>query len=187
MWDLFAVRLLLSLAVMVYRSNFSLMLDYRFSASGKVTGYVISYGSVVAMLSGFLVGKISSFYSSDSKLMIHSSLLQLLSLTSMTFAPTLPIFIVCMTPLSLANAISRVSITKVTMQRGEGQDVGLLLGLGASTLSVSRMISSLIGGVAQDFHVSGPSLVSSATAALGVAVMIFGPHDWFGDQHTKVD
>ncbi|XP_051938221.1 major facilitator superfamily domain-containing protein 9 isoform X2 [Hippocampus zosterae] len=54
MWDLFLVRLLMAVAIMLYYSNFSLAMEERFSLKPKMTGYLISYSSTLGALAGFL-------------------------------------------------------------------------------------------------------------------------------------
>ena len=149
------------------------MLDYRFETSAKVIGYITSYTAVIGTVSGLFVGRISTFYKNDSKLLLHTSLLQFFAIFGLTVAPSLNILILCLAPLSLANAIARVAMTNVTIQRGSSEQTGALLGLGASVLSVARMMAPLVAGVAQEYHVSGPALVGAVFAAVGAAVMFY--------------
>lgn len=52
MWDLFLVRLLMAIAIMLYYSNFSLAMEERFMLKPKATGYLISYSSTLGALAG---------------------------------------------------------------------------------------------------------------------------------------
>jgi len=176
MWDIFLVRFLMGFAVIVYRSNFALMLDYKFQATGKITGYIISYSGIVGTLAGFLVGKLSNFYNNDSKLLLHSGIIQFISILMLTFSPSLIMLIIALTPLSLANQVARVCSINLTIKRGQGQEKGLLLGLGASILSFARMLSPTVGGFAQEYHISGPGLIGSMCSGLGVVMMILSPY-----------
>ena len=171
LWDIFLARFLIGFAIIVYRSNFALMLDIRFDVSAKTIGYITSYTAVVGTISGLLVGNVSAWYKDDTRLLLHTSILQFLSILTLSVAPSLWILVLCLAPLSLANAIARVAMANVTIQRGPGKDTGGLLGLGAGVLSVARMLSPLVAGVAQEFHVSGSSLVGAVFAGLGVCVI----------------
>ncbi|KAI1899864.1 hypothetical protein AGOR_G00066160 [Albula goreensis] len=76
MWDVFLVRLLMSVAIMLYYSNFSLALEERFDLRPKAAGYLISYSSALGALAGVLVGPASRLYGSDmAALLLHSSAL----------------------------------------------------------------------------------------------------------------
>ncbi len=154
-----------------------MMLEYKFEASPKTTGYLISYSGIVATLSGFLVGRIANFYKNDSKLLLHTGYLQVFAIIGLTFAPSLSMVVIFLTPLGVANAVARVCVTNLTIERGKGQETGALLGLGASVLSIARMLSPAIGGVAQEAHMSGPGIVGSVFAIAGVLVLFFVPQD----------
>ena len=44
-------------------------------------------------------------------------------------------------------------------------------------MSISRMLSPALGGVAQQLHVSGPGLMGSFFAGAAVAVLVIVPQD----------
>ena len=154
-----------------------MMLEYKFESSPKTTGYLISYSGIVATLSGFLVGRIANFYKNDSKLLLHTSYISVFAIIALTFAPSLLMIVIFLTPLGVANAVARVCVTNITIERGKGQETGALLGLGASVLSIARMLSPAIGGVAQEAHMSGPGMVGSIFAVAGVTVLLIVPQD----------
>ena len=171
LWDLFAARFLLGFAVIVYRSNFSLTLDARFQTTGKQIGYIISYASIIGTASGMIVGRIAGFYNNDRKLLLHCGVLQGASIALLTFSPSLWMLIAAMAPLSVANSIARVCVTNLTIARVRGDETGAVLGCGASVLSVARMMSPMLGGLAQEVHQTGPGLLGVASAAAGVVLL----------------
>ena len=172
LWDIFAVKFLLGFAVIVYRNNFSLMLDYRFQTSTVMTGYITSFTAIIGTISGLFVGKIAKFYKNEETLMLHVSILQFFTIVGISVAPNIWMLVAFLTPLSLANAIGRVATTNLTVERGHGQDTGVLMGLSASVLSMARMISPTVGGIAQEYHVSGPAIVGAVFAASAVMLML---------------
>ena len=149
-----------------------MMLEYKYEASPVITGYFISYSGLVATVSGFLVGRVAGYYENDSKLLLHTGIVQVLSIAGLTYAPTLSGVVIFLTPLGISNAIARVCVTNLTIERGKGQETGALLGLGASVLSIARMLSPALGGVMQEIHMSGPGLLGMVCAASGVLVQI---------------
>ena len=154
-----------------------MLLDYRYEASPKVIGYVISYSGFIGMISGFFVGRIAQYYKNDARLLLHAGMLQFATLAVITWAPSLTALMICLTPLSLANSVARVCAVNLTIERGQGQQTGALLGIGASIMSVSRMLSPALGGVAQQLHMSGPGLMGSFFAGAAVAVLAVVPQD----------
>ena len=171
LWDIFLVRFLCGFAVIVYRSNFSMMLSYKYEATAKTTGYIISFSGVIGTISGFFVGKIASYYKNDTKLLLHTAVLQFFALLGLTYSPSLELLVLSLIPLSLANAVARVTSTNLTIDRGYGQEIGALLGLGASTLSIARMLAPVLGGIAQELYISGPGLLGAISAGGGVMVL----------------
>ena len=103
----------------------------------------------------------------------------------MAFAPSLWVLVACMTPLSISTAITRVCSTNLTIARGHGQETGALLGLGASILSIARMMAPFLGGLAQEVDVSGPALLGATFAGLGTLVLVLVPQEGKG-QKVKV-
>lgn len=173
LWDLFLVKFFMAFAVLIYRSNFSMWLDYKFEASTKVIGYLSSFSALIGTGTGFAVGHIASYYgNNNSKLLFHACCIQLIVILSLTFAPSLWFVAAVTVPLSVANSIARVASTNLTIERGKGQDTGTLLGFGASILSVARMMSPSMGGIAQEMHVSGPTIMGGIVAVIGVSVMM---------------
>lgn len=176
-WDIFLVRFLFSFSVLIYRSDFAATLNYKYEASAKITGYMISYSGVVGTISGFFVGLISSKYNNDTKLLLHTGIVQMLTMGAMTFAPSVPVLAALMTPLSISNSVARVCAINLTLARGSDTQKGVLMGLGASVLSLSRMISPAIGGLSQEISVSGPSIVGTLVSAAGILVLLLGQNN----------
>ena len=151
-------------------------LDYKFEASSTTVGYLTSYSGVVSTLTSFYVGTIVSYFGNNSAMvLLIACSMQLMVIVGITLAPELWVVIALTAPLSVANAMARVASTELTLERGKGEDKGTLLGLGTSVLSLARMASPALGGVAQEMHVSGPTIVGSLFAMTGVSVMIISP------------
>ena len=175
--DLLLIRFIMGLSMMIFRSNFSSMLEFRYQTTPKTIGYIISFNGLVGGFSGVLVGKLSRFYKNDAKMLLHFSFLLTASILCITLSPDiwmLPVFII---PLAISSAVSRVCITNITFKRGKEDEKGVLLGLGNSLLSFGRMLSPIIGGFAQEFSVYGSGLIAVGTALAGISVMLISPQD----------
>ncbi|KAL3882790.1 hypothetical protein ACJMK2_029097 [Sinanodonta woodiana] len=175
--DLFLIKFLLGLAVLVFRSNFSLMLMQKFDSTTVTAGYVISFSSTVSVLIGFLVGWISKYYRNNAQLVLHLSVLQIVTLTALALSPSLWIFLIAMIPFSLSTTVTRIASTGLAIERCENQEAGILLGLQQSSMSLARMLSPLIAGVLQELSSAGPGLMGAFCCLLAVIIMIIRPQD----------
>ncbi|XP_022252012.1 major facilitator superfamily domain-containing protein 9-like isoform X2 [Limulus polyphemus] len=170
-WDHFLVRFFLSFATLIYRSNFALLLDYMFNFSAKTVGYIISFQGIVSAVSGFLVGTLAHWYKDHTKLLLFVAVTQTLSLVGLTYAPTTLILMCCLVPLCISNAVGRVSITKITVDRCHKDEIGAVVGLGQSITSLARMLSPLVAGVAQSISIHGPGVSGAGSAAVGAVIL----------------
>lgn len=165
--DIFAVRFVMGFALLIYHSNFSLFLEKKFDSSPKMTGWIISFSTLMGVLASFLVGKVASMYSSLPGLLFHACILQTLTLVAMTFAPSVSLFLVGISCISVSNSVLRVCITDMSILRCKGEDTGALLGMSQSVMSMARMVSPFIAGVALEVSVSGPGVVASCCGIVG--------------------
>nr|XP_006825890.1 PREDICTED: major facilitator superfamily domain-containing protein 9-like [Saccoglossus kowalevskii] len=175
--DLFIIRFLLGFAALLYRSNFTLMLENEYGTSPKTNGYIISMGSAVAVLSGMFVGHIIRLYNNEAKLLIHAGVMQVLAIIFLTFSPNIWFIMILLAPLSLSNSIARVCCTDLSVRRGRVTEVGAVIGLSQTVMSVARMLTPFLGGVLQEFSYQAPGVVAAAFAMAGTTVMVIYPQD----------
>ncbi|XP_008062970.1 major facilitator superfamily domain-containing protein 9 [Carlito syrichta] len=172
MWDIFLVRLLMALAVMLYYSNFVLALEERFGVRPKVTGYLISYNSALGAVAGFALGPILRAYKHDMQtLLLHSSTLTCSLLLLYSAAPTMGMVVFSSTLLSFSTAIGRTCITDLQLTVGGAQASGTLIGMGQSVTAVGRIVAPLLSGVAQEVSPCGPPSLGAALALVAVVIM----------------
>ena len=176
--DLLVIRFVMGFSMLVFRSNFTSMLEFHFNTSPKTNGYIMSYNGLVGGFSGILVGQISKFYNhNDAKMLLHFSLILTASILGITFSPSIFFVAVFIAPLAVSSAVSRVCVTNLTFQRSRGDEKGMILGVGNSLLSFARMISPALGGVAQEVSVYAPGSIGALIAGTGVLVMVLFPPD----------
>ena len=177
MWDLYLIKFILGVSVILYWSNFSLMLIQKFETSPATNGYVISFKSTVAALVGFITGKIAKLYSNNARLMLHLALLQSLTFLYLAFSSSLWILLIGLVPLAVITTVARVASTSLSMERSKGQDIGLLLGFQQSCMSIARMLAPLIAGIAMEIGPSVPGILAAGLSFLSVLVMLVRPQD----------
>ncbi|XP_005102128.1 major facilitator superfamily domain-containing protein 9 [Aplysia californica] len=177
LWDLFLIKFLAGFSVIIFRTNFSMVLRQKFVASPKTMGYMTSYSGIVSTLSGFVVGKITRRYNNTARLFLHVTILQAVALLCLSLTPSITLLICFLTPLGLVTSVSRVSGTTLTIQRSGNTALGSVMGLSQSVMAIARMIAPFLAGLAQEISVDGASYISVVAAALSVAIMVVRPQD----------
>ncbi|XP_024142642.1 major facilitator superfamily domain-containing protein 9 isoform X1 [Oryzias melastigma] len=173
MWDVFLVRLLMAIAIMLYYSNFSLALEERFSLKPKVTGYLISYSSTLGALAGFLVGPVTQLYKNNMPaLLLHSTVLTCSLIFLYAAAPSVWQVLLTSTFFAISTTIGRTCITDLELQRGGVQASGTLIGAGQSVTAVGRVLAPLLSGLAQEFSPCGPPSLGVVLALAAVGLLL---------------
>ncbi|XP_036453620.1 major facilitator superfamily domain-containing protein 9 [Colossoma macropomum] len=185
MWDVFLVRLLMAVAIMLYYSNFSLAMEERFDLKPKVTGYLISYSSMLGALAGCLVGPVTHLYSNNmSALLLHSTMLTCSLIFLYTTAPNVWQVLLTSTFFAISTTIGRTCITDLELQRGGAQASGTLIGAGQSVTAVGRVLAPLLSGLAQEFSPCGPPSLGVVLALIAVGLLLIRTPKW--DSKAKV-
>ncbi|XP_029981417.1 major facilitator superfamily domain-containing protein 9 [Sphaeramia orbicularis] len=187
MWDLFLVRLLMAVAIMLYYSNFSLAMEERFLLKPKVTGYLISYSSTLGALAGFLVGPVTQVYENHMPaLLLHSTVLTCSLIFLYAAAPSVWQVVLTSTFFAISTTIGRTCITDLELQRGGVQASGTLIGAGQSVTAVGRVLAPLLSGLAQEFSPCGPPSLGVVLALAAVGLLFIRIPKWDGRGKTKM-
>ncbi|XP_057598755.1 major facilitator superfamily domain-containing protein 9 [Hippopotamus amphibius kiboko] len=182
LWDVFLVRLLMAVAVMLYHSNFVPALEERFGARPKTAGYLISCSSALGILAGFALGPLLRLYGHrPRRLLLHSSALTCALLLLFATARGLGGIVACSTLLSFSTAIGRTCVTDLQLTAGGARAGGALLGLGQSVTAVGRVLAPLLSGVAQELSPCGPPGLGAALAFVAVVIMSLNRSPYGGD------
>ncbi|CAI5655691.1 major facilitator superfamily domain-containing protein 9 isoform X3 [Oreochromis niloticus] len=186
MWDLFLVRLLMAIAIMLYYSNFSLAMEERFLLKPKMTGYLISYSSTLGALAGFLVGPVTQLYKNNmSALLLHSTVLTSTLIFLYAAAPNVWQVLLTSTFFAISTTIGRTCITDLELERGGVQASGTLIGAGQSVTAVGRILAPLLSGLAQEFSPCGPPSLGVVLALAAVALLLIRIPKWDARGMTK--
>ncbi|XP_022372041.1 major facilitator superfamily domain-containing protein 9 isoform X1 [Enhydra lutris kenyoni] len=172
MWDIFAVRLLMAVAVMLYYSNFVLALEERFGVRPRVAGYLISYGSALGALAGLALGPLLRLYRHDGHaLLLHSNALTCLLLLLHASARSVPVAVLCSSLLAVSTAVGRTCITDLQLAAGGAQASGTVIGVGQSVTAVGRIIAPLLSGLVQEVSPCGPPSLGAVLALVAIFLM----------------
>ncbi|XP_061547859.1 major facilitator superfamily domain-containing protein 9 isoform X2 [Phycodurus eques] len=179
MWDLFLVRLLMAVAIMLYYSNFSLAMEERFSLKPKTTGYLISYSSTLGALAGFLVGPVTRLYGNNmAALLLHSTLLTCLLISLYAAAQSVWQVLLTSTFFAISTTVGRTGITDLELRRGGTRASGTLIGAGQSVTAVGRVLAPLLSGICQEFSPCGPPSLGVLLALAAVGVLLVRIPKW---------
>ena len=98
---------------------------------------------------------------------------QALALFSLSFVNDIQLYVICFTPLSLFSTMLHVAATSLTIQRCGGKNVGRIMGMSQSVMSLARMLAPFISGLIMEVSVSGTALFGSFASSVAVIIMIF--------------
>lgn len=172
LWDVFLVRFLMSVAILLYYSNFTLALEERFGVKPLFAGYLISYSSALGVLAGCLLGPITRLYQHNTyRLLLHSSTFTCVLILLYTSALSIWMVILSSTFLAFSTTIGRTCIIDLELTVGGNEASGTLLGVGQSVTSVGRIIAPLLSGIAQEFSPCGPPSLAVGLALVAIVIM----------------
>ncbi|NXH10552.1 MFSD9 protein, partial [Bucco capensis] len=172
LWDVFVVRFLMSVAILLYYSNFTLALEERFGVKPLFSGYLLSYSNALGVLAGCLLGPITRVYQHNTyRLLLHSSSLTCTLILLYTSALSIWMVILSSTFLAFSTTIGRTCIIDLELSIGGKEGSGALLGVGQSVTSVARIVAPLLAGIAQEFSPCGPPSLGVGLALLAIVVM----------------
>ncbi|XP_009470869.1 PREDICTED: major facilitator superfamily domain-containing protein 9 [Nipponia nippon] len=172
LWDIFLVRLLMSVAILLYYSNFSLALEERFGVKPLFAGYLMSYSSALGVLAGCLLGPITRLYQHNTyRLLLHSSTLTCTLILLYASALSIWMVILSSTFLAFSTTIGRTCIIDLELTIGGNEASGTLLGVGQSVTSVGRIVAPLLSGIAQEFSPCGPPSLGVGLALVAILIM----------------
>ncbi|XP_068124345.1 major facilitator superfamily domain-containing protein 9 isoform X3 [Hyperolius riggenbachi] len=187
MWDIFLVRLIMAISVMLYYSNFALAMEERFHMSPRMTGFLISYGSTLGALAGFSLGPLSRLYQYNTyTMLLHSSVVTFFSVLLYSVAPKMWIVILSSTFLAFSTNIGRTCIVDLELTLGARHGSGTLIGVGQSVTSVGRILVPLISGIAQEYSPCGPPQLGAVLALASIFLMYKSRSRYSCSTHSKL-
>ncbi|KAF4087221.1 hypothetical protein AMELA_G00093230 [Ameiurus melas] len=180
LWDVFLVRLLMALAIMLYHSNFSLAMEERFDLKPKVTGYIISYSSMLGALAGCLVGPITRLYKGNmSALLLHSTVFTCSLIFLYATAGSVWHVLLSSSFFAISTSVGRTCITDLELQRGgNARASGTLIGAAQSVTAVGRILAPLLSGLTQEISPCGPPSLGVLLALTALVLLHVRTPKW---------
>ena len=167
-------RFLLGAGVLVYRSDNTVTSTLRYSLSHSQLGLITSLSSLLGTVTAFWAGPLSDYYNNNARLLLcHAARLQLLSLLLLCVSCNALLLAVGQCVLAVACAVGRVTAVQLTLDLAPRHYTGQLIGLGATVLSVARMLAPTVSGLTLELHVAGPVMAATVLTAAGSLLLDF--------------
>ena len=155
-------RFFYGMAFSTFQSIFTLYAQYRFGLDSQRTGYVLAYVGLLSVLTqGFVIGRLDKRFSEKNLLLAGCSMLAV-SFLGWAFAPSIPLLLVIMVPISLSGGILNTVINSALTKAVNPVEIGGMLGLSASLESITRVIApSMAGVLLESIGTAAPGIFSS--------------------------
>lgn len=174
MRNLIVLRFFLTFATLLFRENFTIFLEQRFSISYTAMGRILSFNGIVTTVAAATCGHVSWLYSSIAKHVLHATVLLAFSILMATLAPNPVLMTVCLIPMGVATAHLRICVLSLMLMKGQEDQRGMIIGMGDSVASISRMVGPSVVGLLQEWGVYASGYAGSmlaGAAAMVIAVM----------------
>jgi DHA1 family tetracycline resistance protein-like MFS transporter len=160
-------RFFFAIAFSMFTSVFALYGLYKFKLNEQTTGYVLAYVGVLSVIvQGFLIGLLTARYK-EAVLILLAIAIMSGSLLGWALAPSLPILLIILIPIAFAGGVFNTVINSSISKSVHPDEVGGMLGIGASLESVTRVISPILGGILlQQFGAGAPGIFCAIVTGL---------------------
>ncbi|XP_064628679.1 major facilitator superfamily domain-containing protein 9-like [Lineus longissimus] len=176
LWGVFLIKLLLSSSCLMFRENASLLFDIKFHTTAKSVGFIISFANFISSVTGFYVDKVAAIYKgNDSKLLMHLTIVHIVSVIGATLVPELWMYVVFLVPYKLCQALARVCVINLVVHHGSDHETGALMGMSQSLVSIPRIIVPTLCGLLQVVDITIPGIVAGLLGVSCIYILFTDP------------
>lgn len=171
--SLLTTRFFFGLAFSLLQTIFALYALRRFNLSARDTGFVLTYVGVLSVVvQGYLVGKLTARFRDDLLISVAVGVMAL-ALLGWAWAPSVTWLLVILAPVAASGGLLNTLLSSTLTKAVHRDEVGGILGLGASIDSATRIIAPIIGGVLiERLGTAGPGLLG-AVIMVGVSLFVW--------------
>lgn len=142
-----AVRSVTGISFAMFETMFALWAITALSLSARDTGLFLGYlGLLSAVVQGGLIGRLTKRFSDDG-LLLASTAIAGASLVAWGFAPSTWVLVLVVPPLAFGLAVGQTVMTSALSKAVGRDEVGGVLGIQTSIMSLTRVIAPVIGGL----------------------------------------
>jgi DHA1 family tetracycline resistance protein-like MFS transporter len=143
---LLQIRFLFGMAFGMFEMMFPLYAEAHLGLTAHTTSYILVYvGVILVAIQGGAIGWLTTRFS-ESGLLVGSLALLAISLAGWALAPGLLWVLIVLAPLSVAGGILNTVIRSALSKSAGPEEVGGIMGLGASLGSLTRVLAPVAGG-----------------------------------------
>jgi len=164
--SLLQVRFLFGLSFGVFESIFPLYAQSAMGLTAHTTSFLLVYmGVILVAVQGGAIGRLAARFS-EAQLILGSFLLLTVALIGWAVSPSLVWILAVLAPMSVASGVLNTVIRSALSKSVSHEEVGGILGAGASLGSVTRVLAPVVGGfLLGEFGASAPGLFSAVLSA----------------------
>ena len=164
---LLSTRFFFAIAFSMFTSVFALYGLYKFNLNEQTTGYVLAYVGVLSVIvQGFLIGRLTARFK-EPILIFWAIAIMSISLIGWSLAPSIPFLLVILIPIAFSGGVFNTVINSSISKAVHPDEVGGMLGIGASLESATRVISPILGGILlQQFGAGAPGIFCAVVTAV---------------------
>lgn len=167
------VRAVTGVSFAIFETVFALWAIAALSLSARDTGIMLGYVGLISVgVQGGLIGVLTRHFSDDN-LLLWSVALSGVCLLLWGFVPSVLLLALLIPPLSLGLAVGQTVMTSALSKAVEADEVGGVLGVQTSIMSLTRVVAPIVGGfMLEHFTTWSPGLLA------GVLTLGVVPYAW---------
>jgi len=144
--DALIIRLLMGLAIIMFRQSLALVLTYRFNLAADRLGFAFSYQAILYSIAYGALVPVLTRLRSDAALTSLGFGGMAVGSVLCAMSPSLEWFVVAMAPMVFSAAVTRTASTTLITHLVPQQEVGQMIALADIVFSVSRMTAPAVTG-----------------------------------------
>lgn len=170
---LLGIRLVTGISFAIFELVFSLWAIAALSLSARDTGIFLGYAGIISVVvQGGFIGVLTKRFS-DDHLLIASIAIAGVSLLAWGFSPNVWLLGAIVLPLSVGLAVTQTVMTSALSKAVHPDEVGSVLGVQTSIMSLTRVVAPVIGG-----YLLQHTTVWAPGVAAGVLALAVVPYAW---------
>ncbi|KAF4035824.1 Major Facilitator Superfamily [Phytophthora infestans] len=173
---LLVARLLLSMAAILYRTHFSVLLEDKLGMGSKDRGFMLSYMGLLGFFGSFSVGFVTKFVKSERLVLQLSAIIYMGVFFVLSTATTISAVYIMLVPQVISISIIRASSVALQTTFVSQEHVGAFMGISSSLTSISRTVGPILSGWTYTASIDGPAYGAACLAAVSAGLFCFSPH-----------
>ncbi|CAI5720614.1 unnamed protein product [Hyaloperonospora brassicae] len=172
---LLMARLLLTMAAVLYRTHFSVLLEDKFGMDSKDRGLMLSYMGLLGVVGSFSVGFVTKFVKSNMLVLQLSVVTYAMTFFVLSGATAISTVYLTLVPQVISISITRASSLALQTTLVSQEHIGTFMGVSSSLTSVSRTVGPVLSGWTYVASIDGPAYGAACLAAFSAGILCFAP------------